>query len=320
LDTLDLKFEFETYEDMSYAAAPGFQRLHTFEMEEFVAGFCFSDATEAFTVHGAIVAALPRSVDKITPAREASAKNSGFGARMKRLFGRSDGSSGKSKDKSDERRSAGSAKSRSSGAGSVASSALSDSKASAPVSDPADVVAAEWLSILQQAGIPKSQLRDPNVMSALAGVVNSSLGAGSEGRSRAGSDGKRVSTPCASSPTDDAAASTEPSPSLNKEPSKRLVKLPSRKSLRRLSLALEGTPASDDAPDNKVLKDVTRDIHPALAAKKHEIMRALASIGQQGGFGLKPVQVRHCPRLVACTRVLMESVAGSHNPGRRSHL
>lgn len=61
LNTLEQRLDFEAYEDMAYTVPAGFPRLHTFEMEDCVAGLCFCDDDAAQTVAACVAPALPRS-------------------------------------------------------------------------------------------------------------------------------------------------------------------------------------------------------------------------------------------------------------------
>jgi hypothetical protein len=94
LEDVQLRFEYELYVGANYAAAPGCPLLHTFEMDDFVAGLLFARGTEAAAaaVLADVLAGVPRAPNLFMDApREAL----GVPSRIRRLFrGRPGGAAG----------------------------------------------------------------------------------------------------------------------------------------------------------------------------------------------------------------------------------
>ena len=169
----------------------------------------------------------------------------------------------------------------------------------------------DWLKTLRHAGIRKSQLLDPNVVAALAGVLAEEKGGTLPPSPK--TDAPSPAPLLSSSPHDSTSpgAASAVSPTLGDAASPG----PSAKArvgaaMRRLSRAVAAVSAFQTGRPSKggsgvvshisplmktggerVLEEVTKDVAPALAARKVEIVKALELVTAQGGFKLKPAAV-----------------------------
>jgi hypothetical protein len=87
LNDLQLRFEYEVYENMEVTVSPWSDTLCTFEMDDFVAALQFADANQAAAFCDELAPLIPMpDAPDLAAIRALCLKSTGFGSRMKRLF------------------------------------------------------------------------------------------------------------------------------------------------------------------------------------------------------------------------------------------
>lgn len=315
---------------MEYSAAPSFPRLHTFEMEEYVAGWVFASEDDASEVVKLVSAGIPRasnrpggpaaaapsnssnSMDGDTPTSTTSQRkeSKGLASKFMGLFRRSKKAESPSVEVPQPKAAPPPSRPPRDSvpapviSAAAVSSAHTAGDAGSDSRPRAQSGSDEWLRVLQHAGFSKKQLLNPAVVKALADIVSlEGINLPAAGTVDSATDDTGPARPASVRVGGTPAA--EQDTTTSKAPLRRRAS--SRRSISQQASA-GGEPGADPAagapllrrrsstkllsPGEKILKDVQQDINPILAARKMEIVRALGMLSEQGGFNLRPVQVR----------------------------